>query len=312
MIYSITLNPAIDRIIHVQEELVRGKNNRISKSIVDIGGKGTHVSIVLSILNTPNSLMGFVGEHGKDLLYNLLKKYGVTPKFDVLENESVRETYIFMDDTNSGSYMITETGPNVSFDKIEDFTSNLTDKLTNEDLVVFSGNPSKKMSMEEYTYILKKVKEKGAKIVVDASGEYLKAALDIQPLLIKPNQFELADITGMEINSLEDCIRAYERFKDFHIEYLVVSLGKDGSILFHNNDVYQSIAPKVDTINDTGCGDAFVGGLVYGLYHNDSIEDMLRLATAIGASKAMQETSSGFILEDAIKFKDKVIINKIG
>ena len=229
MIYSITLNPAIDKILHVQGELTRGKNNRVFKRILDIGGKGTHVSVVLSILDTPNVCTGFIGENGKDVLYNLLKEYNVDPQFYVLENESVRESVIVMDETNTGSYMITEIGPAISQEQLNAFITDLTDKIKPDDLVVFSGNPSQRMSVEDYTKILKKVKEAGARIVVDASGDYLKAALEIHPVLIKPNQFEFGEFTGMEINSLEDCLNAYEKFVDMNIEYLVVSLETDRS-----------------------------------------------------------------------------------
>ena len=48
MIYTFTLNTAIDRIIYFEEEIKKKKNNKISHYLYDVGGKATHVSIILS------------------------------------------------------------------------------------------------------------------------------------------------------------------------------------------------------------------------------------------------------------------------
>ena len=45
MIYTFTLNTAIDRIIYFDEELERKKNNKISGYIYDVGLKASHFSI---------------------------------------------------------------------------------------------------------------------------------------------------------------------------------------------------------------------------------------------------------------------------
>lgn len=312
MIYTITLNPAIDHIIQVQGELTRGRNNKVNKSILDIGGKATHVSVVLSTLAMPNISTGFIGELKKEILYRLLREQKVNPQFYVLPDKTVRENYIVMDESNKGSFMITHEGPEVSNEQIREFVADLESKLKKDDIVVIAGNPSKKMSKSDFLYILKKIKSTGAKIVVDVSGEYLKVALEIEPTLIKPNQYEFSECIGGEpIESVEDCIRAYKQFNRKNIEYLVVSLGKQGSVLFHKNNVYIAESPNVETVNDTGCGDAFVGGLVYGFANNHSIERTLKFATAISASKAMQLTSSGVEVEQAKKLRQAVSIKKL-
>ncbi len=156
MIYTITLNSAIDHIIQVQGELTRGKNNRVNKSILDIGGKATHVSVVLSTLAMPNISTGFIGELKKEILYRLLREQKVNPQFYVLPDKTVRENYIVMDESNKGSFMITHEGPEVSNEQIRAFVADLESKLKKDDVVVIAGNPSKKMSKNDFLYILKK------------------------------------------------------------------------------------------------------------------------------------------------------------
>ncbi|SFG32568.1 1-phosphofructokinase family hexose kinase [Sporolactobacillus nakayamae] len=311
MIYSVTLNPAIDRIIHVHDALTRGKNNHVSESYNDIGGKGTHVSVVLSCLDTPNIATGFIGENGKEELYSLLMERKVNPEFFVLPNRAVRQNYVIMDETHSGSFMITQTGPSITPDELGQFTTDFTGKLEPDDIVVFAGNPSRLMSPNDYGSLLKKVKETGVRLIVDASGDYLKKAIEISPTLIKPNQYEFGELTQKKITSIEDTIEVMEKSNLSKIDYIIVSLGKKGSLLFHNGSIDHVIPPKVKTVNDTGCGDAFVGGIVYALYKNFSVEDMLTFATSVSASKAMQPTSSGFVPEEARLLREQVTLEKI-
>lgn len=311
MIYTVTLNPAIDQIIHVRDELTRGKNNRISESYNDIGGKGTHVSVVLSYLETPNIATGFIGETGKDTLYALLRERKVHPEFYVLPKRSVRQNYVIMDKTQAGSFMITHVGPTITTEEIKAFTTDFTSKLVPEDIVVFAGNPSQLMSPFDYRSILENVKVTGAQLIVDASGNYLKAAIETAPTLIKPNQYEFAELTKKTITSITDTIEAMENSNLPNIKYTIISLGKKGSLLFHEDSIYRVIPPKVKTVNDTGCGDAFVGGLVYALYKRYSIEEMLAFATSVSVSKAMQPTSSGFVPSEAQLLKEQVTIERI-
>ncbi|WP_307724647.1 PfkB family carbohydrate kinase [Sporolactobacillus inulinus] len=93
-----------------------------------------------------------------------------------------------------------------------------------------------------------------------------KKAIEIAPTLIKPNQYEFGELTQRKITSIEDTIEVMEKSNLSKIDYIIVSLGKKGSLLFHDGSIDHVIPPKVKTVNDTGCGDAFVGGIVYALY----------------------------------------------
>lgn len=54
MIHTLTLNPAIDRILYLSR-FDKNVTNRIQKTVDTIGGKGTHVSINLKILGKENT-----------------------------------------------------------------------------------------------------------------------------------------------------------------------------------------------------------------------------------------------------------------
>ncbi|NWN95440.1 MAG: hypothetical protein HLX43_13430 [Bacillus sp. (in: Bacteria)] len=111
MIYTSTLNPAIDRVIHINGELTRGRNNTVSNTAFDIGGKGTHISVVLSALGQPNIAAGMVGENRKDELIALLREKQVEEAFYVFPGQTVRKNFCITADSQMCSHKITYARP---------------------------------------------------------------------------------------------------------------------------------------------------------------------------------------------------------
>lgn len=314
MIYTITLNPAVDTVLKVSKVLVRGENNRVQERTLDVGGKGTHVSCSLSIMGQKSICTGIIGSKGKGILIDLLKEYGVDATFLEIENETVRDTFVVTDESGEGSYMITEHGFEITEELIDLLISMKLQNLTTEDIVVLSGNPSLQTSIGAFNYLLDYLEKRGVQLVADVSGVYLQEVLKREVFLIKPNQFEFSEIVGLELNSLEDCIEAYQKNKDMfsNIKNISVSMGGSGSILLTKEEIYLFTPPKITVINDTGAGDAYISGLVYGLYNQYDIQKVGKLATAIGAAKAEEELSTGFDIQRVEELERQVICKRIG
>lgn len=313
MIYTITLNPAIDELIQIQGTLQRGVNNRIKNRKNDIGGKGTHVSVILSLLNKQNIATGIIGVNGQNILIDLLNEYGVECRFLSIHNASTRRNIVLTDESSMGSFMITEKGIPITHDILNKFDEHILQSFNDKDFVIIAGNPAYDTDDSIYNNFLSKIVNTGAKLIVDTSGHYLNSALNFPIECLKPNQYEYGELVGHEINTPNDVIFHYddERFKN--VQYLIVSLGKQGSVLIEKKQMPIFIkAPVITTRNDTGSGDAFVGGLVYGMTEYWNIEKTLKFATGIAASKAMLETSSGFDKESATILAEKVQIEQLG
>ncbi|OIJ18944.1 hypothetical protein BKP45_14540 [Anaerobacillus alkalidiazotrophicus] len=311
MIYTVTLNTAIDKIIKINGVLTRKMNNKIRNVSFDIGGKATHVSVVLSKLNINNIATGFVGSENALTLTTLLKNKGVTCDFISQENCSTRESLVILDDSGNGSFMITESG----FEILEESQCKLVEKLSNQvtknDYVVFAGSPPRGFNVDQYINIVKTVTDKGGKLIIDASGDYLREAIKLKPYLIKPNEFEFQELVGKPLNTIDEFIPEMKKLLNDGIEFVVVSLGKKGSLVGTKQSFYRVIPPVIKEINDTGCGDVFVGGLVASLYKQTSIEDMLEFSTALSASKASQNESSSFCLKQTKQLEAEVKIEKL-
>jgi 1-phosphofructokinase len=312
MIYTFTLNTAIDRIIYFEKELERKKNNKVSRYLYDAGGKAVHVSIILSQLGIDNIATGFIGTENGDILIKLLEKYNVKSEFIIQEGRT-RESFILVDNSGKGSFMITESGFRINEDSYEKILLYMEENLKSGDIAVFAGSPPPGINEENYRKLLKTANKKKTKLFVDCSGRFLKTAILENPFLIKPNKDEFEEfISKTGIEDEKEYIPYMEKLLDSGVKNILLSLGKDGSILaMENREVYRIYSPKIKEINDTGAGDSFVGGVVAGIAQNYSLTEAVRNATAISASKTAGEMSSGFRKRDAERLLKEVRIKKI-
>ena len=310
MIYTITLNPAIDKIIEIENKLEREKNHKIKRTLYDIGGKGCHVSTVIEAHKIPNIATGFTGgENGRKLI-NLLENREVKCKFIDVEDSNTRECTILVDETNLGSFMITESGEIPNDKAYQNLLLKIRNDVKKDDIVALSGSPATGFSTEKYCEIVREIKKTEAKLFIDARDEYLQEAVTLAPYFIKPNKHEFQTLIGKKLNTIEEYIKEITKLMET-INIVVVSLGEEGSIVgIKNNGIYNFRPPKVNVVSETGCGDIFVGGVISQIYLNKDIIEVFKFATAISASKATHFLSSDFSLEQTEKLLDKVYVKK--
>ncbi len=307
MIFTVTLNPALDKIIFI-DKLIKNHNNKSNKIIYDIGGKATHVSVVLSSMGIENIATGiFAGENGKQV-QKLLENKDVKCDYVWQEGDETRESYVVVPTTEEGSYMITQRGFGIKENTFQKVKEKLCKLVKEGDIVVFSGTPPSKITVEKYRELLEIIKDKNAKLIVDVGGEYLKEAVKSKAYLIKPNEAEFKEVTGKEMGTEEEYILEAKKMNEKGIEIVALSLGKKGSIISTKDKTLRIYPPKVEEVNDTGCGDVFLGGAVAMISQNKDIEEVFTFATAIGASKATKEGSSDFELSQALEFSKDVKI----
>ena len=310
MLYTVTLNPAVDKVIEIAGTLEREQNNKIKKVLYDIGGKGCHVSTVFSALGLPNIATGFIGGVNGIKLVELMEEKNIKCEFINVENTNTRECTILVDESNLGSYMVTEAGELPVDMSYNELLEKIQRDIKEEDIVAFSGSPAVGFSAEKYCEILKALKNTGAKIFLDARDEYLKEAINLEPFFIKPNKHEFQELIGKKLERTEDFIEEIRKLNE-KIEIVAVSLGDGGSIAgIKGKGVYGFIPPKVEVLSETGCGDIFVGGVISQYYLKKNIEEIFRFATAISASKATHFLSSDFSLEQTSEFLPYVEIIK--
>ena len=218
-----------------------------------------------------------------------------------------------MDNSGKGSFMITEKGFTINEDSYEKITGYMNQKLKNGDVAVFAGSPPPGIDEEKYRKLLRIANEKETKLFIDCSGKFLKTAINENPFLIKPNKDEFEEfISKTGINDENEYIPYMEELLDSGVKNVLLSLGKDGSMLaMENREIYRIYPPKIKEVNDTGAGDSFVGGVVAGIAKDGDLLEAVKSATAISASKVASGMSSGFDNEEVKEFLKEIKIKKL-
>ncbi|MCD8223480.1 MAG: 1-phosphofructokinase [Clostridiales bacterium] len=286
MIYTVTLNPALDKTVEIPS-LTIDAVNRITTMRTDPGGKGINVSKVIRKLGGQSIAVGILGGDTGRAIESALKKLGLTTSFRFVEGET-RTNMKIIDPANHTNTDINEPGVVVSEEILNNLRDEIHDHLTGDDIVVISGSMPKGSPADTYYTWAKVFREKGAKVILDADGELLRAGLKASPYLIKPNDHELSMLVGRELKTPQDLARtARSLMSDYGIAKIVVSMGSAGALYVTGTETIYAEGLKVPVGSTVGAGDSVVAALAIAEESGLSLEETVRLSTATGAANVM-------------------------
>ncbi|MDE4542838.1 1-phosphofructokinase [Thermoanaerobacterium sp. R66] len=308
MVTTVTVNPAIDRTLIVND-IRLGAVNRVSRTIIDAGGKGVNVAKNLKNLGCDVKCLGFMGPNGK-YIENVLSELGIKFNFVQIKND-IRTNIKIVDEIRHTYTDINEAGPDVSQDEIEKLILSINEHADLSDVIVLSGSLLPNMDKDFYRQIIEKVNGKGVKVILDADGDALKLGVEGKPYMIKPNIHELRRMTGKNLESVDEIIEEGMRIIESGISIVAVSMGGSGSIVVTEDKAYKVNPIKVQVKGTVGAGDAYVAGFAYGLSENLSIEEAIKMASSASTSVIMREGTKACSLKDVEELKEKVEIEVI-
>jgi 6-phosphofructokinase 2 len=286
MIYTITLNPALDRTLWIQK--VRDDvSNRILEEKSFAGGKSVDVSKVLKNLGVDNIALGFVGGFaGRELEGRLLNE-GIETDFVRVSGET--RTNIIIHETGTGKQLaFNARGPEIKPDELMQFIEQL-EKLPCGDVVAIGGSIPLGVSPEIYRKIINLVKKCQAKVVLDVDGEALRQGIKAHPNVIKPNIHELSELAGRELKGLDDVVTAARSINQQGVEIVLVSMGAKGILLVSDDQQYLAVPPNVNVESTIGAGDSSVAGFVFGLVQGKDLKQCLIYAVAAGTATTLRQ-----------------------
>ena len=302
MIYTLTLNPSIDYIVHL-DEFISGITNRTTSEEYYIGGKGINVSCILAELGIESTALGFVAGFTGAEIENGLQKKGICSDFIHLKNGISRINIKIRSGKESE---INSRGPVVDDEELKQLFLK-TDQIQAWDTIVIAGSIPGTISDDTYEKILNRLTDRTVQIVVDATGKLLLNCLSYRPFLIKPNRQELSELFHTELSHESDIKRCVHKLKEQGARNVIVSLGGDGAILFaENGNTYHSGTLKEKVFNTVGAGDSMVAGFVAGFGQKGDYGYALQLGTACSNATAFSKS-----LADRAKIAevlDKIVI----
>jgi len=285
MIYTVTFNPSLDYIVSV-ENMRLGALNRTDKEILNPGGKGINVSLVLRNLGCESIALGFqAGFTGKEIA-RLMEVQGLLSDFIEVGTGISRINVKVRSDQESE---INGMGPEISGVDIEKLYEQLG-QLQDGDILVLAGSIPSVMPNTMYSDIMKRLSGKKLQIVVDATNDLLVNVLKYHPFLIKPNNHEIGEIYGVTLNTREQVVPYAHKLQKEGARNVLVSMAGEGAVLLaENGEVYQSEAPKGEVQNSVGAGDSMVAGFLAGYLASGNYEQAFYMGVCTGSASAFSE-----------------------
>ena len=298
-ILTLTLNPSVD-ISYPLNHLELDTVNRVSTTRKTAGGKGLNVARVIAQLGQKVAGSGFLG--GDNIENWFMQISGETRNCIAILHDDGKQTEIL------------ESGPEITATEADDFLDHLEKYLDQIDLMTISGSLPKGLPSDFYSQLIELADRHGVQTLLDSSGEPLLKSLTSlhRPYLIKPNQDEIAQISGQKIDDLDQLKKILlENPLLSSIPWVVVSLGKDGAMAKAGMDLFYAKIPKINAVNPVGSGDSTVAGLAYALNRKADVEDVLKTAMTTGILNTLN-AKTGCI--DASLFENyysQIVIEKI-
>lgn len=286
MIYTVSFNPSLDYIVSV-DNFTPGRVNRTTKEIMFPGGKGINVSIVLKNLGLTSTALGFIAGFTGNEIKHQVELLEIEDKF-IQVSEGISRINVKLRSNEESE--INGMGPAISDEELSKFHKQI-DELKEGDVLVLAGSIPTVLPDTIYRDIMKKLDGKGIMVVVDATKDLLVNVLEYHPFLIKPNNFELGEIFGVDDLRDKDLIVTYaKKLQEKGARNVLISMAGDGAILVaEDGSVYKSEAPKGKVVNSVGAGDSMVAGFMYGYLTTKSYEEAFYTGVCTGSASAFSE-----------------------
>ncbi len=294
-IYTLTLSPAYD--IHAwADALELDKENLVHLRSREAGGKGVNISRALHSAAVPNTAIILAGSENdgefRDALQALSCRYLSVPG-RIRENLTIhvagsRETRI--------SYPGFPVDPAL-LAQVEDLI-----EVDGNTIVTFTGRVPDGISKGSVKAFLLRLKEKGAKLVVDSKSFCFEDICQIGPWLIKPNQEELGEFLGCTVDTLAQAAEKGQSFFRRGVENVMLSMGSQGAALICKDGVFTAAAPNMEAVSTIGAGDSALAGFIAAFAQGKTPEQCLRSAVAFGSAACLTPGSQPPREEDILRF----------
>ena len=305
MIITVTLNPAIDKTLEVDNCTI-GSINRVSSIKIDAGGKGINVSKVIKSLEGESIALGALAGSTGEFIKSYLDDEKIKNDFIFAEGET-RTNIKIVDKVKNTNTDINEPGNSISEEDIKRIKEKVFNDIKEEDILVLSGSVPQGVEKNIYEVWIKDAKQLGVKTILDADGELLKQGLLSGPYLIKPNIHELEKLFDVKINGVEEVISLCKSIFDYGVNIIAVSLGSEGALFMNREKTIYAHGLKVEVKSTVGAGDSMVAALALALDKDYSFEKAVTLSVAAATAGVMTEGTTAGSLEDILNIEKQVV-----
>jgi 1-phosphofructokinase family hexose kinase len=307
MIYTVTLNPALDRELTVPA-LLFDDVLRATETRVDCGGKGFNVARMLAALGAESVALGFAGGHTGAMLRDRLAALGIATDFVWIAGETRTNVSIVTADYDR-HIKVNEPGPTIIADEQAALRARVRERAHSGDWWVLAGSLPPGVAPTFYADLIHDIQAAGARVILDTSGAALRHGYAARPFLLKPNAAEASELTGLPITSAEQALAAAATMPG--IAQIVISLGAAGALLVEAGRGWLATPPAIQQHNPIGAGDSLVAGLVWGLSKALAPATMLQWGVACGAAAASHAGTAFGSYDEVARLAELVTVREV-
>jgi 1-phosphofructokinase len=282
MIVTLTPNPSLDRTVSIPD-LQRGEVQRATSSRLDPGGKGVNISRALTAHKAPTLAVLPAGGPQGHLLAELLAEAGIDVAIVPITG-SIRAN-IALVEPDGTTTKINEPGPLLSGSEHEALLAGAVATLAEKpSWLVGSGSLPPGVDEDLYARLVRRCRDAGVDVAIDASGPALRHAVAAGPDLIKPNLEELEELVDRSLTTLGEVLDAAADLVAHGVSTVVVSLGGFGALLVSDSVIAHAVAPVSAPLSTVGAGDALLAGFLYATGSGSSAVEALCTGVSWGAA----------------------------
>lgn len=296
--YVVVFGASVVDIFGFSTNKYRPYNSTPGQVRMSFGGVCRNIAENLARVGVNTKFISVIGndEKGRSMMeHSMLYGYDMSESL-VLEGSGTPTYLAILNEMGEMVSAIVDMGAldELSFDFI-----NSKDEIIKESEYLFLDADSP----ENLEYILDRYKDHTNFVLDPVSAE---KAISIKHLIgkfhtIKPNRYEAEVLSGIEIHSDDDLVRAGQYFIDLGVKHVFISLDCEGIFFTDGKEAYKVTAWDVPVCNVTGAGDSFVAGLGYGYMNKLGVVETIQKAMAMSIiAIASQETINPELSTDLI------------
>jgi 1-phosphofructokinase family hexose kinase len=283
LIVTLTINPAIDRIISI-DRLAFEDRAYINSSRESAGGRGINVSSVIHSFGGETLAVLISGGDSGKRLQGLLGKCGYRIAVVPVQNEI--RTNLTITDKHGLTVNLNETGPQLGKAEVARVERVVRETLDHASWLAICGSIPPGVPPAFYGKLIAMARQKKVKTLLHADGDALREGIAARPTVVSPNQQEAGRLLGQTLLTRTHYLEAAERIRQLGAESVVLTLGSRGAVGAFGDGLMEALAPRVDAVCPIGAGDALMAAYAWARERRTSVADALRWGVAAGTATA--------------------------
>jgi 1-phosphofructokinase family hexose kinase len=282
-ILTLTVNPAIDRIVTVDRLVFEDRAYILSTNFA-AGGRGINAARVLKSFGSTTLAITTSGGEGGRRLEEKLKQDGFP--FELVKIRNHIRTNLTISDRQGLSVKLNEQGPSLSELELSRIRRAVEKHLPEASWLMLCGSLPPGVPSNFYAKLIRQAEKQNVKTLLDADGDPLLHGIEANPTVVTPNQSEAERLLNRALITRSHSIEAVQRIKAMGAKHAILSLGSRGVVAASDDGVIEVVPPRIEAVCPIGAGDAMGAAFVWAMASGNTFTDSVRWGVAAGTASA--------------------------